>query len=171
MSANVWESLLSSVKKKINPQSFNPWFGPTAYSHSSATSIFVKVPDQIFVEWIHKNYTGILDESMEEQGLLDQKLQFLIEENASPQFTAPIPVQNASESSLAPRTDLDRNQSFSGYSNGAKAAPARFVEVDPLELPLNPKYTFDSFVVGSCNQFAHAAAQAVADAPSKAYNP
>jgi chromosomal replication initiator protein len=48
---------------------------------------------------------------------------------------------------------------------------ARFMEIEPLELPLNQKYTFETFVVGSCNQFAHAASQAVAEAPAKTYNP
>jgi chromosomal replication initiator protein len=48
---------------------------------------------------------------------------------------------------------------------------ARFMEIEPLELPLNHKYTFETFVVGSCNQFAHAASQAVSEAPAKTYNP
>src|SRR5882724_4896673 len=171
MSANVWESLLSSVEKKINPQSFNTWFGPTAYSHSSATSIFVKVPDPIFVEWIHKNYTGILDESMEEQGILDQKLQFLIDENVSSQLAIPVFDSQPSSSNASLNVVSDGNQSLSVSSNGSGTATAKFVEAEPLELPLNQKYTFDSFVVGSSNQFAHAAALAVAEAPSKAYNP
>src|SRR6185436_7290201 len=45
------------------------------------------------------------------------------------------------------------------------------LDFESIENTLNPKYTFDTFVVGSSNQFAHAAAQAVADRPSKAYNP
>jgi chromosomal replication initiator protein len=174
MSANVWESLLSTVAKNIKPQCFNTWFGPTAYSHSSATSIFVKVPDPIFVEWIHKNYTGILDESMEEQGILDQKLQFLIDENVSSQMSQlAIPVFDSQPSSSNASLNVvsDGNQSLSVSSNGSGTATAKFVEAEPLELPLNQKYTFDSFVVGSSNQFAHAAALAVAEAPSKAYNP
>src|SRR6185369_6439290 len=48
---------------------------------------------------------------------------------------------------------------------------ARFMEIEPLELPLNAKYTFETFVVGSCNQFAHAASQAVSESPAKTYNP
>ncbi len=48
---------------------------------------------------------------------------------------------------------------------------ARFMEIEPLELPLNVKYTFETFVVGSCNQFAHAASQAVSESPAKTYNP
>src|SRR5436853_2738584 len=82
MYANVWESLLSSVEKRINYQSFSTWFKPISYSHSSESSIFVRLPNPFFVEWICKNYNDILEESLKEQGLLDQKLQFLVEENS-----------------------------------------------------------------------------------------
>src|SRR5258708_15058329 len=47
----------------------------------------------------------------------------------------------------------------------------RFVDIEPIETPLNQKYSFGTFVVESCNQFAHASAQAVAEAPAKTYNP
>ncbi len=53
----------------------------------------------------------------------------------------------------------------------SKAVSTNFVDIEPIENSLNSKYTFDKFVVGSCNQFAHAAAEAVADAPGKTYNP
>jgi chromosomal replication initiator protein len=48
---------------------------------------------------------------------------------------------------------------------------AHLMDIEPLELPLNAKYSFETFVVGSCNQFAHAASQAVAEQPAKTYNP
>jgi chromosomal replication initiator protein len=56
--------------------------------------------------------------------------------------------------------------------NGAEEySSTRFVDIEPIETPLNSKYSFDTFVVGTCNQFAHAAAQAVAESPAKTYNP
>jgi chromosomal replication initiator protein DnaA len=60
---------------------------------------------------------------------------------------------------------------WSGVGGSDFTPMARFMEIEPLELPLNSKYTFDTFVVGSCNQFAHAASQAVAESPAKTYNP
>ena len=160
MSANVWESLLSSVEKRVNHQSFSTWFRPITYSHSSEKSIFVRAPNPIFVDWIYKNYTEVIDESMQEQGLRDQNLQFLVEDNAPSQ--ALVERKNdIGESSVEDAKPLDGN-------NFPSAIP---IENEQPELPLNPKYTFDSFVVGSSNQFAHAAALAVAESPSKAYNP
>ena len=69
-----------------------------------------------------------------------------------------------------PRQNLPKVASLNnqGISN---FGIAKLMEIDRFELPLNPKYTFDTFVVGSCNQFAHAAALAVVDMPSKTYNP
>src|SRR5438034_2188488 len=114
MSANVLESLLSSVEKKINNQRFSTWFRPTTYSHSSETSIFVKVPDPIFVEWIHKNYTGILDESMEEQGLLDQKLQFLIDETSPSQIAKQVAAEHGLRFRDNPEKSSPNTDSFNG---------------------------------------------------------
>ncbi|MFH4263732.1 DnaA/Hda family protein, partial [Acinetobacter baumannii] len=56
-------------------------------------------------------------------------------------------------------------------AEGLMPGATTFVDIEPLELSLNPKYTFQTFVVGSCNQFAHAAALAVAESPGKTYNP
>jgi chromosomal replication initiator protein len=56
-------------------------------------------------------------------------------------------------------------------SDGLTPGATTFVDIEPIELSLNPKYTFQTFVVGSCNQFAHAASQAIAEAPGKTYNP
>ncbi len=70
--------------------------------------------------------------------------------------------------------DEDERKSLSKSNNGNRSlssSKTKFVDIEPTENSLIPKYTFDSFVVGSCNEFAHAAAEAVADAPGQAYNP
>jgi chromosomal replication initiator protein len=64
-----------------------------------------------------------------------------------------------------------KSKSSAGGESGFAAGAVRALETEPAELPLNPKYTFDTFVVGSCNQFAHAALSAVVDMPSKTYKP
>ncbi|HZS45087.1 MAG TPA: chromosomal replication initiator protein DnaA [Blastocatellia bacterium] len=162
MFANVWESVASSVETKINQQSFSTWFRPITYSHSTESSIFVKVPNQLFVDWICSNFSEVLQESLIEQGLRDQKLQFLIDESVAAHAAA-------AAASVGGRLESRLNDDELRFSDSLSST--RLVDLEPLELPLNQKYTFESFVVGSCNQFAHAAALAVAESPSKAYNP
>lgn len=65
-----------------------------------------------------------------------------------------------------------QQQTLDYGSNDSSFTPmARIMEIEPVELPLNSKYSFETFVVGSCNQFAHAASQAVSESPAKTYNP
>ena len=163
MQGNMWESLLSSIEKRINHQSFNTWFRPITFSHFEDPIIFVRVPNRFFVDWIRNNYAEIIEDSLGEQGLASQKVQFLVDEN-EPGAASEVPAvtqENLNNQDLTPFKLLNEDN----------FTTTRFVDIEPIELPLNPKYTFDTFVVGSCNQFAHAAAQAVAEAPSKAYNP
>src|SRR5579885_581756 len=162
MFANVWESVASSVETKINQQSFSTWFRPITYSHSTESSIFVKVPNQLFVDWICSNFSEVLQESLIEQGLRDQKLQFLIDESVAAHAAA-------AAASVGGRLESRLNDDELRFSDSLSST--RLVDLEPLELPLNQKYTFESFVVGSCNQFAHAAALAVATNPSRMYNP
>src|SRR5690606_9994700 len=108
----------------------------------------------LFREWLTKHYAAVMNESLAEAGRAGASLAFLTD-GEEPPFDAPsdpesdIPVLD--DVSLA---DLD-------------SAP------EPITAPgsLNPRYTFDTFIVGSSNQFAHAASRAVAEAPSRSYNP
>jgi len=117
----------------------------------------------MFRDWISSNYFDIIEESLEELDLGDHKVSLLIEEAAS--FAA-----NAS--SIPDSRSI--HSSVASLTNPVDTPAVRFARPSDYDQPacvLNPKYTFESFVVGSCNQFAHAAAQAVADMPSKTYNP
>jgi chromosomal replication initiator protein len=117
----------------------------------------------MFRDWISSNYFDIVEESLEELDLGDHKVILVIEESASLAANASaIPDGRSIHSSVA---------SITNSSDSPAIRFARSSEYDQPACVLNPKYTFESFVVGSCNQFAHAAAQAVADMPSKTYNP
>jgi chromosomal replication initiator protein len=118
----------------------------------------------MFRDWISSNYFDVIEESLEELDLGDHKISLLIEEGASLAANASsMPDGRSVQSSVSSLTN--------SALDPAAARFARSSEYDQPACALNPKYTFQSFVVGSCNQFAHAAAQAVADMPSKTYNP
>jgi chromosomal replication initiator protein len=168
--ANVWDSVLLAIEKRVNHESFTTWFKPIVFLGSDDSAIRLRVPDSVFEHWIANNYSDVLGEALEETGLQECALQFEV-----------APSQEAqTESAAAGRTfGVSGNRpSYSPFSPVTTAKPIlnespapRLQNTEPSELPFNQKYTFETFVVGSCNQFAHAAALAVADAPSKTYNP
>ena len=139
---DLWDSILARIESKVNRHSFNTWFRPTRLLFETANTLAIQVPNAHFRDWLTKHYTGVIHESLDE---LDRRGVQVIFEAA----------QTASE------------------QEGPSATEATSSTVpDKRELPaLNAKYTFDSFVVGTSNQFAHAAARAVAESPARAYNP
>jgi chromosomal replication initiator protein len=165
---NVWDSILAAVEKRINHESFTTWFKPISFIDIDDAAIRLRVPDRVFEDWILNNYRDVLEEAIEEVGLA----------GISVNFEVHAPGQ------LGLKTEARTPAAFTakaGTSSKPVAIPSvqvesvttatRSVDTEQAELPLNQKYTFGTFVVGSCNQFAHAAALAVADSPSKTYNP
>jgi chromosomal replication initiator protein len=140
---NLWDDVLARIEAKLNRHSFATWFRPTSYVIHHGSTLLVRVPNPQFKEWLTKNYQGVIDEALGELGR--QGMQVIFECEPEPLAAAAL------------TTPMDAPASL-----GRDAAPTA---------ALNPKYTFESFVVGSSNQFAHAAARAVAEIPSKSYNP
>lgn len=160
MQIDLLSSILSAISKRVNHQSFNTWFKPISFATRDESTIYLRVPNEIFRDWITSNYFDVIEESLEELSLDAYNLRFLVEEQQISNRSINTEVQAKPAKQLTVHT-----QELSNFGI------ARMIEIEPIELPLNPKYTFDTFVVGSCNQFAHAAALAVVDMPSKTYNP
>ena len=143
ISMNAWLQVLNYLKTKVNTQSYQTWLRPTRFSHVENEAIVVSVPNREFQEWIQDNYAGLVAEALRHLDTGFKEIRYVFAENAE-------------KKSL----------------NGDSAKPVQSkLDFDSVDYQLNPKYTFATFVVGSCNQFAHAAASAVAQAPAKAYNP
>lgn len=161
MHSDLLSSILNAVSKRVNQQSFTMWFKPISSAKKDDSSIYLGVPNEVFRDWITSNYFDVIEESLLELGLDAYQLRFLIEDTPAPTFREMEPSSNVSV----------KSKGLTGSETGLAAVVVRALETEPAELPLNPKYTFDTFVVGSCNQFAHAASLAVVDMPSKTYNP
>ncbi len=152
MSGNsVWDEVLSRIEAKVGRHSFHTWFKPTALVADDGALVTVRVPNQLFTEWLPRHYSVVLAEALQDVGRAGAELIFV------PEGAATIAAASAkADVSVAP--DVAPPQAESTVSVGAPAG-------------LNARYTFDTFIVGPSNQFAHAACRAVAEAPSRSYNP
>ncbi len=144
IASNIWDEILGRVQAKVNRHSFYTWFKPTSFVADDGICVTVRVPNALFKDWITKHYSGVIGEALIEVNRADAAVSFVASLLAD--GVAPIlPPPDVTEESIPPSTT-----SVAG---------------------LNPRYTFDTFIVGSSNQFAHAACRAVAEAPSRSYNP
>jgi chromosomal replication initiator protein len=161
MQSDLLSSILNAISKRVNQQSFNMWFNPISSARKDDSSIYLGVPNEVFRDWISNNYFDVIEESLHELDLDTYQLRFMIDDTPAAVIRQAEPLSGISSGAKV----------FQSNDQGFAAGVVRAVETEPVELPLNPKYTFDTFVVGSCNQFAHAASLAVVDMPSKTYNP
>ncbi|MXZ34418.1 MAG: hypothetical protein F4Z21_03965, partial [Acidobacteria bacterium] len=138
---NAWQQILKCVENKLNKQTYTTWFKPTQFQSLQAdNTLHVTVPNRNFESWMVEHFSEILEDAARESHFEDLKIRFH--------------AKNADHAE--PATKIPPYQ--------------RELDFTADENLLNLKYTFDRFVVASCNQFAHAAARAVAEAPSRIYN-
>ena len=162
---NPWMRILGALEKKINRHSYETWLKPTRFSHAVGKVMFVRVPTPEF-RHIGDKYGDLIFEAVDNLGLEFEDFQFVtVDEDPSVVAqrppSQPIPVQSAGHHA--------GNGGAAGSVRPGVGSQSRFDWETAAQL--NPKYTFDAFVIGSGNQFAHAASRAVAERPSKAYNP
>ena len=145
---DLWKSVLSRLESRLDPHTFNTWLRPTALAWQDDAALHVSVPNEVFRDWLRDNYTDVIQEALHE----------LSNPNVTVEFTTVDPTVAAA---------LPRG----GPPSTSTSAAARPSSSAPVSGPLNPRYRFSTFVVGASNQLAHAASQAVAESPSRSYNP
>ena len=141
MSSTLWDKVKAVIKNKVNSQAYETWFLPIKLVASSEDNLTLEVPDKFFIDWITEKYLGLIEETL--RGYANKKI--------SVSFILP----KSGPATLAPEI----------YTRPKAAEP------QPKHPGLNPRYTFDDFIIGSSNRFAHAASLAVSETPAKAYNP
>ena len=155
-----WDAALTNLRAKLNGETLKTWFTPIKFAGvDDARSVLTLKAAQFTKDWVCSYYSELLEQTLAEVGLVDYKIEWEIEE------TAPGTDPAESDQSLV---FLTKNGPGSIAPSNPRAA---FIDIEPPEDTLNPKYTFEKFVVGSCNQFGHAAAKATAESPGTTYNP
>ena len=168
--SDLWSEIVRSVEHQLNKHIVDSWFRPVkldGYDPENKT-LHLRA-GQVTKDWVELYYTELLQRTLEGLGYADHRLEWTVDEAAN---------EDEHFGDLSDKEDFLYRSPTQASKNDARKTPA-FVpgstrgvaETELLESSLNPKYTFDKFVVGSSNQFAHAASLGAADTPGKTYNP
>ncbi|MCL5017075.1 MAG: chromosomal replication initiator protein DnaA [Patescibacteria group bacterium] len=150
---HLWQSTLSEVELQISRPNFLTWLKNSRLTHKQDGVVFVSLPNNFAKEWVENKYNKIILSVLRNFDESTKKIEYVVENKNSSGHSATHTKQKSSDS-----FDIKFQQSFAE------------LKVDP-ETNLNPRYTLKSFVVGSSNELAHAAATAVIKDVGKKYNP
>jgi chromosomal replication initiator protein len=148
----LWQRAADRLREELGQVGFETWIGPLNFVGVQGRTVTVEAPNRFFRDWVNERYLGLLRKSLSAEAGETVEVKLTLGGNGVPVAPSPRPANSKPPSppqvmsaSTSPR--LDRHPQ------------------------LNPRYTFAEFVVGSANQFAHAAALAVANQPGEKYNP
>ncbi|XPO21935.1 chromosomal replication initiator protein DnaA [Phosphitispora sp. TUW77] len=156
----IWEQALSVLKKQVSKPSFEMWVKFTRPIQYRDYTMVIEVPNDFAKDWLESRYYELIKSSLEKLLNREIGLSFVLPSSGETLFTDDTFDMEHIENSSNINTVSQKN-TFNDTNN--------FTEVSYSYL--NPKYTFDTFVVGNSNRFAHAASLAVAESPAKSYNP
>ena len=188
---DIWQAALSDLETKVSSHNFEAWFKNIAFHHQEGRVAHLEVSDEFYKIWLEDNYIDLIEESLGAvsgstmrvviniAGELEQR-----ERRVDIEATAP-----AARDARVPAQPIDPQTNIFNQLGGARPAPpmqrqpaaglapqqapasSASLEQQILAAGLNPRYTFDEFVVGPSNQFTHAACMSVANNPGINYNP
>jgi len=159
--SNVWDNVLERIEKRLNRQIFDSWFLPIQLKKvDEETKTITLCAGKVTKDWVCLYYSGLIEQILFEINFDGYSVAWQIEES--------VDLDRASEKESFPDV---QNEFAVAAVQGMKSTSTHFVDIEPVENSLNPKYTFEKFVVGLSNQFAHAAAKGAAEMPGKTYNP
>ncbi len=162
---NPWVQILAALEKKVKRQSFDTWLRPTRFGFTRDRVLFVRIPTPEF-RHVADRYGDLIQEAIENLQLDFDDVTFI-----TPEEDPTLP-RVREDGGFAPASSAHISPSPNGAPRPAPVAGPQQARFDwNSAAQLNPRYTFDAFVCGPGNQFARAAALAVAEQPSKAYNP
>ena len=141
-----WSKITSELKKSLDKDTFQNWIKPIYFESLIDTSLTLSVPTRFLRDWIIKNYASVIKKAYMDQGHSVDKLAILVKEN---------------NDRIIPGTEViyeDKGDEEDTY-------------YDDISAPLDPKFTFDNFIVGKPNELAYAAAQRVAQSEVVSFNP
>lgn len=145
---NLWEQIKSRLADRIGPQAYQDWVTPTRFESTIGNTLRVVVPDQITKDFMEQEYSGDVRDIIGDLSLPIDSVTYCIANTVS-----------------------SNSATSAAWTGTGKTLTAIDLPSAPATSQLNPRFRFEDYVVGASNQFAHAAARAVANNPSRSYNP
>lgn len=159
--AELWTDILTFLERRLNKHVVDSWFKPIRFEDLDEQTLTLYLrAGQVTIDWVSLYYSQLLYQTLTEFGLSDYTIEWIVDPSAIHE-----PADDDGEKELYFEVQKTSTPIIS------RSTATNFVDLEPVENSLNQKYTFEKFVVGTSNQFAHAAALAVAETPGKAYNP
>ncbi|NMB12905.1 MAG: chromosomal replication initiator protein DnaA, partial [Firmicutes bacterium] len=157
--ASIWEETLSHIEPLMPQSSFNTWLKGTRPLTLTNNVLYVRIANEFAKDWVDSRYREPMQQALQNMVGQQWQLEFILPGTS-------IPDASTAQAQTSAASALPESQGQQGHT---LVLPTTQDEVLPGIL--NPRYTFDTFVVGNSNRFAHAASLAVAEAPARAYNP
>jgi chromosomal replication initiator protein len=153
----IWSQTLSALSLKIDESSFKTWFEPTTVEWEQDHTLIINVPSRFFLEWIYSNYMALIQQYVNEISGQPITIRIKVDENCRLLWEQAAPPEPPVIPSKPANAALKESY-----------LPSKEIR---LGIPLSPRYIFENFIIGNSNRFACAASMAVAEAPSRSYNP
>ena len=147
---SLWDEVSGRLRGALNEATFGTWFGEAAGAELSDDAFTLAVPNDFTREWIEGHFLGLIRAAVKDATGHERSVRLTVRDFSASRFSSQRSEDGVASVEAPPRVAPEHPAAFGG---------------------MNPKYTFDLFVIGSSNRFAHAAALAVAEAPAQAYNP
>ena len=170
--SDIWGSVIDSLRAQLSNETFETWFRLIEFQavDHAEKKLSLRAPNDVVRNWVTTNFSLLLNQTLADIALPGYSINWIPEADSA---------SSGSYKTSALRSDQSTNPTDSGRLPTAIpaehvrsfVAPPRSADEKALDPSLNSKYSYEGFVVGSCNQFAHAASLAVAEAPGKTYNP
>lgn len=165
--AAVWQELSSGIRRRIQPELFETWFRRAALVSLGENSVAIAVQNAFARDWLERYHRAVIEESVRE-ALGDA---FSVELRIDPELALPARATEEPSREEADRATPAALVQQGPATGGSSLSQTAGSLVHGSDVGLNAKYTFENFVVGPCNRFAHAASVGAAESPGAAYNP
>jgi len=149
--SKLWDDTLAHLELNLSPQHFSTWIKPLKLVKIEQDMVYLEVPNRFVLDWVKENYSKLIQKNLSDLSAINYRVHFDV--------------------SNQPRKDIPRTSQVIETPVPAENKENSVKKAHSTDLNLNRKYTFEEFVSGSSNQFAYAAAMAVANNPATTYNP